>query len=115
MKTAAEALGATMSRAVGEHSGRRRRLTARWAGASGKENVGISNDNGRGNARTASPRVPEQRETDQGESGTKGKPRGAPDVEPVKIPVLAVQARRRPRSDTAAGRRNARLKDVGET
>ena len=48
-------------RVVGEHSSRRRRWIVRSAGASGKENVGISNDNGCGNARTESPRVPEQR------------------------------------------------------
>ena len=32
-------------RLVGEHSGRRRRDVARRPGASGKANVGISNDN----------------------------------------------------------------------
>ena len=31
---------------VGEHSSRRRRRTARCSGASGKANVGISNDKG---------------------------------------------------------------------
>jgi hypothetical protein len=34
---------------VGEHSSRRRRRVARHAGASGKANVGISNDNAGGN------------------------------------------------------------------
>ncbi len=29
---------------VGEHSGQRRRCTVRYAGAAGKENVGMSND-----------------------------------------------------------------------
>ena len=31
--------------AVGEHSGQLRRFTVRYTGASGKEDVGISNDN----------------------------------------------------------------------
>ena len=31
--------------AVGEHSGQRRRNIVRYSGASGKEDVGISNDN----------------------------------------------------------------------
>ena len=31
--------------AVGEHSGQQRRKAARLSGASGKEDVGISNDN----------------------------------------------------------------------
>ena len=48
-------------RVVGEHSGRRRRGTVRCLGASGKENVGISNDKGNGNSPTENPRFPEQR------------------------------------------------------
>ena len=46
---------------VGEHSGRRRRRGASRAGASGKENVGMSNDNAERNPRAESPRVPERR------------------------------------------------------
>ena len=46
---------------VGEHSGRRRRRGASRAGASGKENVGMSNDKGNGNSPADNPRVPEQR------------------------------------------------------
>ena len=34
-----------MKISVGEHSGRRRRSIVRYSGASGKANVGISNDN----------------------------------------------------------------------
>ena len=48
-------------RSVGEHSGRRRMRSVRGAGASGKENVGMSNDNVRENAHTENPRFPEQR------------------------------------------------------
>ena len=46
---------------VGEHSGRRRRRGASRAGASGKENVGISNDNGHRKVHTENPRFPELR------------------------------------------------------
>ena len=58
-------------------------------------------------------RVSEQRQTDQGKSGPNGYPRGGPDGRAVNIPLLAIQAEMRPRSDTAASRRNRRLKDVG--
>ena len=43
---------------VGEHSGRRGREVARLPGASGKENVGMSNDKGRTNAPAENPRFP---------------------------------------------------------
>ena len=48
-------------RVVGEHSGRRRRRAVRRAGASGKENVGMSNDNEYGNIHTENPRFPGRR------------------------------------------------------
>ena len=63
----------------------------RLSGASGKENVGMSNDKGRGNAPIENPRFPEQRLTYQGQPGTKGYPRGEPDDEAVNIPPLALQ------------------------
>ena len=43
---------------VGEHSGRRRREVARLPGASGKENVGMSNDKGCTNTPAENPRIP---------------------------------------------------------
>ena len=48
-------------RVVGEHSGQRRRKAVRLSGASGKENVGISNDNEYVTIHTENPRIPEQR------------------------------------------------------
>ena len=48
-------------RVVGEHSSRRRRDTVRYPGASGKEDVGISNDNACRNMHTETPRFPQQR------------------------------------------------------
>ena len=48
-------------RVVGEHSGQRRRRAARHAGASGKENVGMSNDNEYRNIHTENPRFPDLR------------------------------------------------------
>ena len=54
-------LGRVFARVVGEHSGQRRRRAARHAGASGKENVGMSNDNEYRNIHTESPRFPEPR------------------------------------------------------
>ena len=52
---------AVEARVVGEHSGQRRRCAARHAGASGKENVGMSNDNEYRNIHTENPRFPELR------------------------------------------------------
>ena len=46
---------------VGEHSSQRRRFTVRYAGAVGKENVGISNDNVLRKIHTENPRFPQQR------------------------------------------------------
>ena len=43
---------------VGEHSGRRRRRAARLSGASGKENVGMSNDKRCINISAENPRFP---------------------------------------------------------
>ena len=43
--------------AVGEHSGRRRRSAGRRSGASGKENVGMSNDNAREKSAHRKPKV----------------------------------------------------------
>ena len=42
---------------VGEHSGRRRRSSGRNSGASGKENVGMSNDNARWKRAHRKPKV----------------------------------------------------------
>ncbi len=81
-----------MYRVVGEHSGRRRRCGASHAGASGKENVGMSNDNACMTMRTASPRSPGQRQTYQGKPGTKDNPRGDSDDDAVNIPQPAAQA-----------------------
>ena len=53
--------GLRESGVVGEHCGQRRRIVGRQSGASGKENVGMSNDNARENARTDNPRFPDQR------------------------------------------------------
>ena len=74
----------------------------RRAGAAGKENVGISNDNVCRNIHTENPRIPQQRYTTEGKPGTKGNPKGAPDDEAVKIPPPALQEIVRPGSDTAA-------------
>ena len=52
-KTGADSLES----AVGEHSGRRRRITGRYSGASGKENVGMSNDNAREKSAHRKPKV----------------------------------------------------------
>jgi len=70
----------------------------------------MSNDNGCTTTRTGSPRFPDPRQTDQGEPGTKRSPRGRSDGHAVKIPQPDAQARRGPRSDTAARRRNGALK-----
>ena len=97
------------SRWVGEHCSQRRRQTGRSAGAAGKENVGISNEM-RVRPRTPNP---EQRQTDQGKSGPNEHPRGESDGQTVNIPLLAMQGETRPRSDTAAHRRNSGLNAVG--
>ena len=80
----------------------------RYSGASGKANVGISNDKGGG--------MPPRRKT-------KDRPRvsrvlrislmAMPMEETVNIPLLTVRVTWRRRSETAACRRNCRLKGVG--
>ena len=74
----------------------------RHAGAAGKENVGISNDNECRTIHTENPRFPQRRQTPEGKPGTKGHPKGEPDDEAVKIPPPALQEIVRPGSDTAA-------------
>ena len=64
------------------------------AGAAGKENVGMSNDNARMTARTENPRIPGRRQPSRGKPGTKGNPTGAPDDNAVKIPQPVAQALR---------------------
>ena len=86
-----------------------------FAGACGNANVGISNDNECKTIHTENPRFPQLRQTSEGQSGAKGYPKGERDDDPVKIPEHAMQARQRPRSDTAAGGRNTPLKAVGES
>ena len=73
-----------------------------FAGACGKANVGISNDNECATIHTENPRFPQLRQTSEGKSGAKGYPRGEPDDEPVNIPVPPVQEDTRPRGGTAA-------------
>ena len=63
------------------------------AGASGKENVGMSNDNACMTMRTVSPRFPGQRQPYQGKPGTKDNPTGDSDDDAVNIPQPAVQAK----------------------
>ena len=82
------------TRVVGEHSGRRRRRAARLAGASGNENVGMSNDNGCITTRTENPRVPGRRHSSRGEPGAKPNPKGEGDAEAVNIPPPVAQDRR---------------------
>ena len=63
----------------------------RFAGASGKENVGMSNDKASRNTLTENPRFPGERQTYQGQSGSKAYPKGEADDEPVNIPVPVMQ------------------------
>ena len=63
----------------------------RVTGASGKENVGMSNDNACRTMRTDNPRFPEQRQTYQGKPGPKEDPRGVSDGNAVNIPQHVIQ------------------------
>ena len=62
-----------------------------FAGASGKANVGISNDNECRTIHTENPRFPQLRQTSEGQSGAKEYPKGESDDKPVNIPVPPMQ------------------------
>ena len=62
-----------------------------FAGAFGKANVGISNDNECRTIHTENPRFPQLRQTSEGQSGAKEYPKGESDDKPVNIPVPPMQ------------------------
>ena len=59
----------------------------RFGGALGRENVGISNHNAGERPAHRKPKVSLAMFISQGLVGSKGKPRGDPDVQPVNIPA----------------------------
>ncbi len=61
------------------------------AGACGKANVGISNDNECKTIHTENPRFPQLRQTSEGQSGAKENPRGESDDKSVNIPIPPMQ------------------------
>ena len=88
-KHATEAMDSTVSSGRGAFQSAMKGGAVRAPGASGNENVGISNDRGAGTPPTERPRFPGPCQSARGQPGPKANPKGVVDGQAVNIPLPA--------------------------